>query len=114
MLLFGNGGSAADAQHIAAELVIRYKRDRAPIAAIALSTDTSALTAGGNDLGFEAIFERQVEALGRAGGRRARHLDLRQQPQCAAGLNQGPRLGLEDHWTLPAAPAGSFPPCAMR
>src|SRR5271167_1144337 len=65
ILLFGNGGSAADAQHIAAELVIRYKADRAPIAAIALSTDTSALTACGNDLGFEAIFERQVEALGR-------------------------------------------------
>ncbi len=67
VLLFGNGGSAADAQHIAAELVIRYKKDRAPIAAIALSTDTSALTACGNDFGFEAIFERQVEALGRPG-----------------------------------------------
>jgi D-sedoheptulose 7-phosphate isomerase len=65
VLLFGNGGSAADAQHIAAELVIRYKADRAPIAAIALSTDTSALTACGNDLGFDAIFERQIDALGR-------------------------------------------------
>src|ERR1700688_1336825 len=65
VLLFGNGGSAADAQHIAAELVIRYKADRAPIAAIALHADTSALTACGNDLGFEAIFERQIEALGR-------------------------------------------------
>ena len=65
ILLFGNGGSAADAQHIAAEFVIRYTADRAPIAAIALSTDTSALTACGNDWGFDAIFERQVEALGR-------------------------------------------------
>jgi D-sedoheptulose 7-phosphate isomerase len=65
VLLFGNGGSAADAQHIAAELVIRYKADRAPIAAIALSTDTSTLTACGNDLGYDAIFERQIEALGR-------------------------------------------------
>jgi D-sedoheptulose 7-phosphate isomerase len=65
VLLFGNGGSAADAQHIAAELVIRYKTDRSPIAAIALSTDSSALTACGNDLGFDAIFERQIEALGR-------------------------------------------------
>jgi D-sedoheptulose 7-phosphate isomerase len=65
VLLFGNGGSASDAQHIAAELVVRYKADRAPIAAIALHTDTSALTACGNDLGFEAIFERQIEALGR-------------------------------------------------
>ena len=63
LLLFGNGGSAADAQHIAAELVVRYKTDRAAIAAIALTTDTSALTACGNDLGFEAIFARQIEAL---------------------------------------------------
>ncbi|HEY2686516.1 MAG TPA: D-sedoheptulose 7-phosphate isomerase [Steroidobacteraceae bacterium] len=67
LLLFGNGGSAADAQHIAAELVIRYKQDRPAIAAIALTTDSSALTACGNDLGFEALFERQVEALGRSG-----------------------------------------------
>jgi D-sedoheptulose 7-phosphate isomerase len=63
ILLFGNGGSAADAQHIAAELVIRYKEDRAPIAAIALTTDTSSLTACGNDFGFEHIFARQVDAL---------------------------------------------------
>jgi D-sedoheptulose 7-phosphate isomerase len=67
LLLFGNGGSAADCQHIAAELVIRYKTDRAPIAAIALTTDSSALTACGNDLGFDAIFARQVEALARPG-----------------------------------------------
>jgi D-sedoheptulose 7-phosphate isomerase len=65
LLLFGNGGSAADAQHIAAELVIRYAGNRRAIAAISLATDTSALTACGNDLGFEAIFERQIEALGR-------------------------------------------------
>jgi D-sedoheptulose 7-phosphate isomerase len=67
LLLFGNGGSAADCQHIAAELVIRYKSDRAALAAIALTTDTSALTACGNDLGFDAIFARQVEALARPG-----------------------------------------------
>jgi D-sedoheptulose 7-phosphate isomerase len=65
ILLFGNGGSAADAQHIAAELVIRYKDDRPAIAAIALTTDTSTLTACGNDLGFDQLFSRQVEALGR-------------------------------------------------
>ncbi len=65
LLLFGNGGSAADAQHIAAELVIRYKGDRPAIAAIALTTDSSAVTACGNDLGFDALFERQIEALGR-------------------------------------------------
>jgi D-sedoheptulose 7-phosphate isomerase len=67
LLLFGNGGSAADAQHIAAELVIRYKSDRPAIAAIALTTDTSALTACGNDLGFDMLFARQVEALARPG-----------------------------------------------
>lgn len=67
LLLFGNGGSAADAQHIAAEFVIRYKNDRPALPAIALTTDTSALTACGNDLGFDAIFARQLEALGRPG-----------------------------------------------
>jgi len=67
ILLFGNGGSAADAQHIAAELTVRYVSNRAPIAAIALSTDSSALTACANDLGFHAIFARQIEALGNPG-----------------------------------------------
>jgi len=67
ILLFGNGGSAADCQHIATELTIRYISDRAPIAAIALTTDTSALTAAGNDLGFDAIFSRQIEALAKPG-----------------------------------------------
>jgi D-sedoheptulose 7-phosphate isomerase len=67
LMFFGNGGSAADAQHIATELTIRYKHDRVAIAAIALTTDTSALTAAGNDLGFEQIFARQIEALGKPG-----------------------------------------------
>ncbi|MDD9878195.1 MAG: SIS domain-containing protein [Magnetovibrio sp.] len=67
LLFFGNGGSAADCQHLATELTIRYKTDRAPIAAIALTTDTSALTAGGNDLGFDEIFARQVAALAKPG-----------------------------------------------
>ncbi len=67
ILFFGNGGSAADAQHLAAELVVRFVDDRAPIAAIALNTDTSALTAGANDLGFDAVFARQIEALGKPG-----------------------------------------------
>jgi D-sedoheptulose 7-phosphate isomerase len=67
LMLFGNGGSAADAQHLATELTVRYKGKRAAIAAIALTTDTSALTAAGNDLGFESIFARQIEALGRSG-----------------------------------------------
>ncbi|MDC1418070.1 D-sedoheptulose 7-phosphate isomerase [Candidatus Thioglobus sp.] len=63
ILLFGNGGSAADAQHIAAELVGRYKIERRGIPAIALTTDTSILTAIGNDYGYSHIFDRQVEAL---------------------------------------------------
>ena len=63
ILIFGNGGSAADAQHIAAEFVGRYKTERKALSAIALTTDTSALTAIGNDYGYERIFERQVEAL---------------------------------------------------
>lgn len=67
ILFFGNGGSAADAQHLACELVVRYRCDRRAIAAIALTADTSVLTAVGNDIGFEHIFSRQIEALGRPG-----------------------------------------------
>jgi D-sedoheptulose 7-phosphate isomerase len=67
IMFIGNGGSAADAQHLATELAVRYKTDRAPIAAIALTTDTSALTAIGNDFGFEHLFARQVAALGKKG-----------------------------------------------
>ncbi len=63
VLLCGNGGSAADAQHISAELTGRYKTDRKGLAGIALTTDTSALTAIGNDFGYDRVFERQVEAL---------------------------------------------------
>ena len=63
IILFGNGGSASDAQHIAAELVGRYKNEREALSAIALTTDTSAITSIGNDYGYDVIFERQVEAL---------------------------------------------------
>jgi len=63
----GNGGSAADAQHLATEYVVRYMRARRAVAAIALTTDTSLLTAAANDLGFEQVFARQIEALARAG-----------------------------------------------
>ena len=63
----GNGGSAADAQHIATEYVVRYTKDRRALAAIALTTDTSLLTAAGNDIGFDNVFARQVEALCRKG-----------------------------------------------
>lgn len=67
ILLFGNGGSAADAQHIAAELVGRYKKERKGIPAFALTTDTSILTALGNDYGFDKIFEKQIEAIANPG-----------------------------------------------
>ena len=67
IILFGNGGSAADAQHIAAELVGRFIADRKPIPAIALTTDTSALTSISNDYGFDHVFERQLAALGLPG-----------------------------------------------
>ena len=63
ILIFGNGGSAADAQHIAAEIIGRYKTERKGLAAIALTTDSSALTAISNDFGYEEVFKRQVEAL---------------------------------------------------
>ena len=67
LLLFGNGGSAADAQHLAAEFVGRFERERRPLPAIALTTDTSALTAIANDYGYDDVFARQVRALGGPG-----------------------------------------------
>src|SRR6201994_3131979 len=67
LLVAGNGGSAGDAQHIAGEFVVRLMYDRAPLAAIALTTDASVLNAAGNDYGFDHVFERQVRALGRRG-----------------------------------------------
>ena len=67
LLFFGNGGSASDSQHLAAEFVGRYEKERRALPAIALTTDTSILTALGNDYGYERVFERQVEALGQKG-----------------------------------------------
>lgn len=67
ILFFGNGGSAADAQHLATEFTVRYKSNRKSLPALSLATDTSALTAIGNDFGFEYLFSRQIEALGQEG-----------------------------------------------
>src|ERR1700691_3714623 len=67
LMIVGNGGSAADAQHIAGEFLSRVNFDRAPLPAVALSTDTSVLTAVGNDYGFEHVFERQIRGLGKRG-----------------------------------------------
>ena len=94
MLLFGNGGSAADAQHLAAELTGRYLRERAPLAAIALTTDTSALTAIANDYGFERVFERQLRALGRAGDVALGISTSGNSPNVIAALEAARELGL--------------------
>jgi len=80
----GNGGSAADAQHVATEYVVRYSRTRPGLAAIALTTDSSILTAAGNDLGFEQVFARQVEALCRAGDLLVLHSTSGQSPNLLA------------------------------
>ena len=77
LLAFGNGGSAGDAQHLVTELVGRFQRERAGLAAIALTADTSLLTSVANDYGFERVFARQIEALGRGRGRRVCDLDER-------------------------------------
>lgn len=94
ILFFGNGGSAADAQHLATELVVRFKADRPAIAAIALTTDTSALTAGGNDFGFDAVFSRQIEALGREGDLALGFSTSGNSPNVLKALEQGRSQGL--------------------
>ena len=94
LMLFGNGGSAADSQHLATELTVRYKRDRAAIAAIALTTDTSALTAGGNDLGFDQIFARQIEALGRRGDVALAISTSGKSPNILAALKRAKAMGI--------------------
>lgn len=94
ILLFGNGGSAGDAQHIATELTVRYVKDRAPIAAIALTTDTSALTAIGNDMGFDALFARQIAALGRKGDLAIGISTSGRSPNVIAGLKTAKEMGL--------------------
>ncbi len=95
LLLFGNGGSAADAQHIAAELIIRYKAHRPAISAIALTTDSSALTACGNDMGFEALFERQIEGLGRQGDVAVGISTSGNSPNVLRGLRRARAMGLK-------------------
>lgn len=94
ILLFGNGGSAGDAQHIATELTVRYVNDRAPIAAIALTTDTSALTAIGNDMGFGALFSRQIAALGRPGDLAVGISTSGRSPNVIEGLKTAKEMGL--------------------
>lgn len=94
ILFFGNGGSAADAQHLVAELVVRYKSDRTPIAALALTTDPSTVTACANDLGYDRIFERQVEALGCRGDVAFGLSTSGQSVNVLKGLRQARAMGL--------------------
>ncbi len=94
ILFCGNGGSAADAQHLATELFVRYVRDRNPIAAIALTTDSSALTAAGNDYGYEHVFARQVHALGREGDVLVAISTSGHSPNVLGALEQARALGM--------------------
>jgi D-sedoheptulose 7-phosphate isomerase len=94
LMIAGNGGSAADAQHIAGELLSRLNFDRAPLPAIALSTDTSVLTAIGNDYGFEHVFERQVRGLGRRGDGLLAISTSGRSPNILAALRVARELGI--------------------
>ena len=95
LLLFGNGGSAADSQHIAAEFVGRYERERRALPAIALTTDTSILTALTNDYGGEIIFARQVEALGQPGDLVLAYSTSGNSPNVLAGIRAAHGRGLQ-------------------
>jgi D-sedoheptulose 7-phosphate isomerase len=93
ILALGNGGSAADAQHFAAELVGRFERDRHPLPALALTVNTSTLTAIGNDYGFESVFERQVEALAAPGDLLLAITTSGNSPNVIAAASSARRLG---------------------
>lgn len=95
ILLFGNGGSAADAQHIAAEFVNRYVRERPPLPALALTTDTSALTAIANDFGPEDVFAKQVQALGKEGDIALAFSTSGNSPNVLRGLERCQELGIQ-------------------
>ena len=94
VLLFGNGGSAADAQHLAAEFVNRFQVERPPLAAMALTTDTSILTAVANDYDFREVFAKQVRALGRPGDAAVGLSTSGNSPNVVAGLKIARELGL--------------------
>jgi D-sedoheptulose 7-phosphate isomerase len=94
ILLFGNGGSAADAQHIAAEFVNRYIMDRPPLPAMALTTDSSVLTAISNDFSYEEIFEKQIKALGKKGDAAVGISTSGSSPNVLRGLKVAGQLGM--------------------
>lgn len=94
IMFFGNGGSAADAQHLATELTVKFSKKRRALAAIALTTDTSALTAIGNDFGFDYIFSRQIEALGKPGDMVIAISTSGTSPNIIEGLKIAAQLGI--------------------
>ncbi|MGH7444275.1 MAG: D-sedoheptulose-7-phosphate isomerase [Longimicrobiales bacterium] len=94
LMFCGNGGSAADAQHLATEYVVRFRRDGRPLPALALTTDTSLLTAAANDLGFEQIFARQIEALGRPGDLLIIHSTSGRSPNLIEAARAAQRVGV--------------------
>jgi len=94
ILLFGNGGSAADAQHLAAEFVNRFQIERHPLPALALTTDTSIITSIGNDYTFEQIFSKQIQALGRRGDVAWGLSTSGNSPNVLAGMRAARKLGL--------------------
>ena len=94
VLLFGNGGSASDAQHVASELVGRFQHERAALASVALTTDTSVLTGIGNDYAFDRVFARQIEALGRPGDVAVGITTSGASPNVVAGLQAARARGL--------------------
>lgn len=95
LMLCGNGGSAADCQHIAAELTGRFIKDRRPLAAVALTTDTSALTAIGNDYGYDHVFARQVQALGQGGDCLLAISTSGNSPSILSAVNAARTLGIQ-------------------
>ena len=94
ILFFGNGGSAADAQHLAAELAVRFIEDRPALAGLALTTDSSVLTACGNDFGFDLIFARQIEAIGRRGDVAIGLTTSGNSPNIICGLERARSMGI--------------------
>jgi D-sedoheptulose 7-phosphate isomerase len=94
VIWMGNGGSAADSQHLAAEIVGRFKKERMGMASIALTTDSSIITSVGNDYGFEAIFSRQVEAIGKQGDILVGITTTGNSGNVVAAINSGKKMGL--------------------
>jgi D-sedoheptulose 7-phosphate isomerase len=109
IILFGNGGSAADAQHIATELTVQYRQRRPALAAIALTTDTSTLTACANDFGFDAIFSRQIEAIGKPGDLAIGITTSGSSPNVINGLKAANERGLRTSiWTSSKCPISNL------